>query len=96
MDRAVELASQHVGGEGRVVVSGSRGYQFINTTVENSGHVTTKIARFDINAYSPHVRKLGPHLNLETQINGVTVTSGRLADPHYPIDPATIRAGDIP
>ena len=96
MDRAVELASRHVGGQGRVGISGSRGYQFVNSQVDSSGQRITKIARFDINPASPHVQKHGPHLNLETQVNGRTITRGPDADPHLPIDPSTIRSGDIP
>jgi hypothetical protein len=96
MDKAVELGASHVGGQGRVVVSGSKGFQFMNSTIDNAGNTVTKIARFDINPASKHVQQLGPHLNLETQVNGVTVRSGPLADPHLPIDPMTIRPGDIP
>jgi hypothetical protein len=47
-----------------------------------------------VNPGSGHVQKLGPHLNLETQINGKTVTSGPLKDSHTAIDPSTIRSGD--
>lgn len=96
MDTAVEMGAQHVGGQGTMGVSGSGGYQFINSTVDSAGNTVTKISRFDINPASPHVQQYGPHLNLETQINGVPVRSGPLADPHIPIDPGTIRPGDIP
>ena len=96
MDEAVARGADHVDGTGRVVVSGSGGWQFINTTVDEEGNTVTSISRFDINPDSPHVQQYGPHLNLETQINGKTITSGPLADPHTPIDPTTIREGDIP
>jgi hypothetical protein len=96
MDRAVELGAGHVGGEGRMVVSGSGGWQFINRTEGDFGNMITRIVRFDINPDSAHVQQYGPHLNLETQINKVTVRSGPMADPHLPIDPSTIRPGDIP
>lgn len=96
VDTALELAEQHLGGAPtKTVTSGSGGVQFIREVVDPvSGKKITKIARFDINPASPHVGKLGPHLNLETQINGETVTSGLQADPHIPIDPTTIRPGD--
>ncbi|EWM17835.1 polymorphic toxin-type HINT domain-containing protein [Kutzneria sp. 744] len=96
MDQAVEMGANHVGGQGRMVKSGSGGWQFINSSVNEAGETVTKIARFDINPNSAHVQKLGPHLNLETQVNGRTVTSGPLKDPHLPIDPSTIRPGDTP
>jgi hypothetical protein len=96
MDQAVEMAANHVGGQGRMVTSGSGGWQFINSSVNEAGETVTKIARFDINSASAHVQKLRPHLNLETQVNGRTVTSGPLKDPHLPIGPSTIRSGDTP
>lgn len=77
-------------------VSSSGGFQMMSSTVDANGNIITKISRFDINPDSEHVQRLGEHLNLETQINGVPVTSGPLADPHTPIDPATIRPGDVP
>jgi hypothetical protein len=36
------------------------------------------------------------YLNLEIQMNGRAVRTGLLRDPHTPIDPTTIRPGDIP
>jgi RHS repeat-associated protein len=96
MDEAIELGAKHVDGQGIMGVSGSGGYQFINTTIDLSGDQITKIARFDVNPFSPHVQKWGPHLNLETHINGVPVRSGPLVDPHIPINPSTVRSGDIP
>lgn len=94
MDEAVNRAMAHVGDNATVVRSGSGGVQFMSLTTDESGNAVRKIARFDVNPGSAHVQKLGPHLNLETQINGKTVTSGPLKDPHTGIDPSTIRSGD--
>ncbi|WP_319345026.1 polymorphic toxin-type HINT domain-containing protein [Streptomyces sp. NY05-11A] len=94
MDEAVNRAVAHVGDNATVVRSGSGGVQFMSVTTDASGNMVRKIARFDVNPGSSHVQKLGPHLNLETQINGRTVTSGPLKDPHTAIDPSTIRSGD--
>jgi hypothetical protein len=77
-------------------VSSSGGFQMMSSAVDANGNIITKISRFDINPESGHVQRLGEHLNLETQINGVPVTSGPLADPHTPINPSTIRPGDVP
>ncbi|HEV2638020.1 MAG TPA: DUF6531 domain-containing protein [Actinocrinis sp.] len=96
MDTAVSLGADFVGDNARIVRSGSGGFQFLSTGTDPAGDTVTGIARFDINPASPHVQGLGPHLNLETQVNGTTVRSGPLADPHISIDPATIRPGDIP
>lgn len=96
MDEAVSRGSAHVGGEGRIVASGSGGWQFIRHSTNEAGDQVVHIARFDVNPASPHVQRFGPHLNLETQINGRTIRSGPLRDPHTPIDPSTVRAGDIP
>ena len=69
MDDAVEKAAQHVGGQGKVVVSGSGGYQFVNSTVDAQGRTITNIGRLDINPASSHVNPPGgtynPHLNLD-------------------------------
>ncbi|MEV0095934.1 RHS repeat-associated core domain-containing protein [Streptomyces sp. NPDC050738] len=94
MDEAVSRAVSHVGDDATVVRSGSGGVQFMSVATDEAGNSVRKIARFDVNPNSAHVQKLGPHLNLETQINGRTVTSGPLKDPHTPIDPSTIRPGD--
>ncbi|WP_327313220.1 polymorphic toxin-type HINT domain-containing protein [Streptomyces sp. NBC_01235] len=94
MDEAINRAVAHVGDNATVVRSGSGGVQFMSVTTDASGNMVRKIARFDVNPGSPHVQKLGPHLNLETQINGQTVKSGPLKDPHTAIDPSTIRSGD--
>jgi hypothetical protein len=96
MDDAVSLGVKHVGDDGRIVISSSGGYQFINNGVDAQGNNITRIARFDINLNSPHVQQYGQHLNLETQVNGKPVRKGSLADPHIPINPSTIRPSDIP
>lgn len=68
------------------------GVQFIQEFTENGQKVTKRVG-FDLNPNSSHVKQLGPHLNLQTQING-KIQKGALADPHIPIDPKTIRSGD--
>lgn len=93
MDQAVELGARHVDGRGVMEVTGrGANFQFRNTVENAAGDIETRIGRFDINPADPHVQQYGPHLNLETQINGVPVG----LDPHLPIDPTTIRPGDFP
>jgi Pretoxin HINT domain len=75
-------------------VDGKTGVQFIQEAVDASGQTITKRVGFDLNPASPHVQQYGPHLNLQTQINGVIQRNGPLADPHLPVDPSTIRPGD--
>lgn len=94
MDEALDRAAAHVGDNPTSVRSGSGGVQFMSESVDGAGNRVRKIARFDANPNSSHVRKLGPHINLETQINGKTVVKGPLKDPHTRIDPSTIRPGD--
>jgi hypothetical protein len=76
-------------------VDGKTGVQFIQTGVDNLGQTITKRVGLDLNLASPHVQQIGPHLNLQTQINGVIQRAGALADPHIPINPSTIRPGDF-
>jgi hypothetical protein len=76
-------------------VNGKTGVQFIQSEVNAAGQTVTKRVGFDLNPASPHVQQLGPHLNLQTQINGVIQKAGPLADPHIPIDPSTIIPGDF-
>jgi hypothetical protein len=90
------IAGAHSGSSAPVGVSSSGGFQMMSSTVDAEGNVVTRISRFDINPANRGVQRQGPHLHLETQINGVAVTKGPLADPHTPIDPSTIRPGDIP
>jgi hypothetical protein len=94
MDEALDRAAAHVGDNPTSVRSGSGGVQFMSESVDEAGNNVRKIARFDVNPNSAHVQKLGPHINLETQINGKTVVKGPLKDPHTPIDPSNIRPGD--
>ncbi|ROQ93870.1 intein/RHS repeat-associated protein [Streptomyces sp. 2132.2] len=96
MEEAIDRAIAHVSGGGpvRIVRSGSGGVQFMAEHTDESGRVLKKIARFDVNPDSTHVQQLKPHLNLEVQIGKKTIDKGPMADPHTPIDPATIRPGD--
>ncbi|MGQ5263977.1 RHS repeat-associated core domain-containing protein [Micromonospora sp. ZYX-F-536] len=94
MDEALDRAAVHVGDNPMSRESGSRAVQFENGYIDENGNKVRKIARFDVNPNVPHVQQEGPHLNLETQINGRTVNSGPLRDPHTAIDPSTIRPGD--
>ena len=91
MDEALERASSFMqsGVPIRSAESPS-GVQFIQEMTDTAGNQITRRAGFDINPYSKHVKNMGPHLNLQTRINGRPV----LVDPHTPIDPSTIRRGD--
>jgi RHS repeat-associated protein len=92
MDKAVELGADHVNNVGDMITTGKgTNFQFTSSTVNEAGDTVTKNARFDVNPADPHVQKQGPHLNLETQVNGKTVSNS-----HTAIDPATVRPGDIP
>ena len=92
MDRAVELGADHVGAAGDMITTGrGTNYQFTSSTTNEAGDTVTQNARFDVNPADPHVQKQGPHLNLETQVNGKIVKNE-----HIPIDPSTVRPGDIP
>lgn len=76
-------------------VDGKTGVQFIQSGVNDAGQTITKRVGFDLNPASSHVRQTGPHLNLQTQIDGVIQKTGPLKDPHIPIDPKTIIPGDF-
>jgi len=91
MTEAVDKAATHV--EGGVMEETGKGtnFQFRNTTTDASGNTVSKMGRFDINPADPHVAANGPHLNLETHVNGV-----KGPNEHIPIDPKTIRPGDHP
>ena len=95
VDEALQRISDFLGGDGRLVVSGSGAFQWL-TTEQVGADTVTRIARLDVNPSSPHVVRFGPHVNLETKINGVTVRSGSLADPHTAISPSSVRDGDFP
>ena len=73
-------------------IDGKTGVQFIQEYTENGQQITKRVG-FDLNPNSAHVKELGPHLNLQTQIDG-KIQKDALADPHIPIDPKTIRPGD--
>jgi hypothetical protein len=75
-------------------VDGPTGVQFIQTFQDASGQTITRRVGFDLDPASPHVQQMGPHLNLQTQVDGVVQRTGPLADPHIPIDPATVVPGD--
>ena len=93
MDLAIEQSINHVGGNAIMETTGNGlNFQFRSTTINALGEVETRIGRFDINPASRHVQQYGPHVNLETQINGRPVG----VDPHTPINPSTIRPGDHP
>jgi hypothetical protein len=92
MDAAVEQGANHVNGSGVMEQTGKgTNYQFRNTSVDANGNTVTDIARFDINPADPHVQSVGPHLNLESQLNG-----RQISNQHIPIDPSTVRQGDQP
>jgi hypothetical protein len=92
MDEAVARAAAHVGGEGVMETTGKGlNFQFRHTTVNAAGKTETKIGRFDVNSADPHVQKEGPHLNLETHVNGKVKKNEHIA-----IDPVTVRKGDHP
>jgi hypothetical protein len=92
MDKAVDLGAKHVDEGGDMIKTGNgTNYQFTSTTQDAAGDTVTKNARFDVNPADPHVQRQGAHLNLETQVNGGTVSNS-----HIPVDPSTVRPGDIP
>jgi len=90
MEKAIDKGIAHVGEDAKVIVTPKGNVQMTNTTKDAAGNTVTKNARFDVNPRDPHVQHQGPHLNTETQVNGVK----QAGDPHTPIDPATIRPGD--
>lgn len=92
MDQAIEYATQHAGDDGVLEETGSGlNYQFRGTSTKANGDLEQRIGRLDVNPLDAHVANNGPHLNLETQINGIVVSNI-----HVPIDPTTIRPGDVP
>jgi RHS repeat-associated protein len=91
MDEAVARGAAHVGGRGEMVATPKGNYQFIGEEFTNAaGNTQRNIARFDVRNLRPDEV---PHLNLEVQVNGA---SRPVLDPHTPIIPSTIRAGDHP
>ena len=96
MDDALDRAQQFMQpGVTIHSVNQPSGVQFIQTFIDANGDTITRRVGFDINPANRHVQQLGPHLNLQTQINGVPIRTGPLADPHFPIDPRTIIPGDF-
>jgi RHS repeat-associated protein len=93
MDDAISIAGGFLGQDYERFMPTGRGtnYQFVRTTVGPSGDEVTLIARFDVNLADPHTYSMGPHLVLETQVNGRT--TGRV---HIDIDHGTVRVGDYP
>ena len=95
MDQAIQNATDFLEpGVPQQLFVGPTGLQVIQNFPDADGNMITKRVGFDINPDSKHVQKLGPHLNLQTQKNGV-IQGGVLADPHTAIDPTTIKPGDI-
>jgi RHS repeat-associated protein len=93
-DEAIERAQQFLEpGVPMRVVDRPTGIQIIQEFTDSAGRRITRRVGFDVNPSSGHVRQLGPHLNLQTQIDGV-IQKGALADPHIPIDPSTVRPTD--
>jgi Pretoxin HINT domain len=97
VDDALEKANQFLEPDVPMrFVDGETGVQVIQTFTDAQGRTITRRVGFDLNPNTPHVQQLGPHLNLQTQINGkVQNKNTSLADPHIPIDPSTIRQGDF-
>ena len=96
MDEALDLAAGFM--EPHVPIrsiNGPSGVQFIQNFSGPGGDSITRRVGFDLDPASRHVQTLGPHLNLQTQVNGVIVGVGPLADPHIPINPTTIIPGDF-
>jgi len=91
MDEAVDRAVNFVGPDGKMETTSGGNFQFRVVETNANGDREARMARLDVNPADGHVQRLGPHLNLERQINSRTVSN-----PHIPIDPATIRPGDIP
>jgi hypothetical protein len=88
MDAAIDQAAQHVGPNGIVEVTRGGNVQFRSTEIDANGQTINRMGRFDVNPGDPHVMRDGPHLNIETHINGVGPNI------HISIDPSTIRPGD--
>ncbi len=92
MDEAIELAADHAGPEGVMETTGNGlNYQFRGMDTDEDGNPVARIGRLDVNPADSHVAQNGPHLNLETQVKGDIVSNV-----HIPIDPSTVRLGDIP
>ena len=76
MDEAVERAVDHAGPEGVMETTGNGlNYQFRGMETDDDGNTIARIGRLDVNPSDSHVAQNGLHLNLETQINGNTVSN---------------------
>lgn len=96
MNEALDQANKFLDlGTGIESKDGKTGVQFIQQGTNSAGQDVTKRVGFDVNPNSSHVQKVGPHLNLQTQINGKIQKTGSAKDPHTPISPGTIRKGDF-
>lgn len=90
IDQALDAADTFMRSDVPVKIhDSSSGIQFVQTYDSSMGTITRR-AGIDINPNSIHVQSNGPHLNLQTQVNGRTVEHGLLSDPHIPIDPMTL------
>jgi RHS repeat-associated protein len=92
MDEAVDQAADHAGSDAIMETTGNgKNFQFRGTSTDSDGNLVQKISRLDVNPADNRVAAKGPHLNLETQVNGEQVSNV-----HIKIDPNTIRPGDHP
>ena len=92
MDEAVSRAVDHADPEGVMETTGNGlNYQFRGMETDDDGNTIARIGRLDVNPYDPDVAKYGPHLNIETQLNG-----SKVSNLHFPIEPSTILDGDMP
>ncbi len=92
MDEAIDRAVDHAGPEGVMETTGNGlNYQFRGMNTDEDGNLIARIGRLDVNPDDPHIAQNGPHLNLETQMNGNIISNQ-----HIPINPSTIRSGDMP
>lgn len=73
------------------VVHQKSGIQFIQKYYEDGKQMVKRVG-FDINMSHPLVIREGPHLNLQTQVNGKKILDGPLKDPHYRIDLNPVRS----
>jgi RHS repeat-associated protein len=89
MAAAIDRGAAHVGADADVILTRGGNVQFTSTSIDDSGNAITRNARFDVNPANRHVQKTGPHVNIETHVNGTTVQNE-----HLPIQQETIRRGD--
>ncbi|QLG89569.1 RHS domain-containing protein [Chitinibacter bivalviorum] len=95
VSEALDAAANFLGLGSIRTINKPTGVQMINSFTDEKGNSITLRAGFDINPSNKHVQELGPHLNLQTQINSVVQgKNSLLADPHIAINPSTIIKGD--